>query len=71
MVDPGYVENYLLLPGSLAIDAGRAWFLWNSEIVFELQPEEYVGAAPDLGAYERAAEEPSFQDIAFMPVVFK
>jgi len=50
--DPRIDANYRLLPGSLAIDAGTAFFSWNSEVVLDLQPNEYYGTAPDLGVYE-------------------
>ncbi|MEJ2353670.1 MAG: right-handed parallel beta-helix repeat-containing protein [Anaerolineales bacterium] len=50
--DPRLDGRYWLMPGSPAIDAGTVFFTWNSEIVLELQPGAYAGAAPDLGAYE-------------------
>ena len=50
--DPMLDADARLLPGSLAIDAGTATFSWNAETVLDLQPDEYRGAAPDIGAYE-------------------
>jgi hypothetical protein len=50
--NPQLDTNYRPLPGSPAIDAGVAFFTWNSEIVLDLQPNAYSGLAPDLGAFE-------------------
>jgi hypothetical protein len=50
--DPRLDGNYRPIPGSPPIDAGTAFFTWNSEIVLDLQPGAYAGVAPDLGAYE-------------------
>ena len=50
--DPMLDADARLLPGSPAIDAGSAMFSWNSETVLELQPDEYRGTAPDIGAFE-------------------
>ena len=52
LADPRLDANDRLLPGSPAMDAGRAFFTWNSEVVLDLQPNEYSGASPDLGTYE-------------------
>ena len=57
----------MLLPGSPAIDAGTAFFTWNSEIVLDLQPNEYSGTAPDLGAYEAQVKTGQL----FLPVILK
>lgn len=40
---------------SPAIDAGTAYFEWNSEVVLNRGPGQYGGFAPDLGAFEPAA----------------
>jgi hypothetical protein len=40
---------------SPAIDAGTAFFEWNSEVVLNRGPGEYSGFAPDLGAFEAPA----------------
>jgi hypothetical protein len=37
---------------SPAIDAGTAFFEWNSEVVLNRAPGDYAGVAPDLGAFE-------------------
>ncbi len=37
---------------SPAIDAGTAFFEWNSELVLNRGPGDYKGLAPDLGAFE-------------------
>ncbi len=55
--------NYRLMSGSPAIDAGTAFFTWNSEIVLDLQPDVYSGVAPDVGAYE------TYQ--LFLPIILK
>jgi hypothetical protein len=68
LVDPLIDENGLLLAGSPAIDAGTASFVWNAEVVLDLQPEEYTGPAPDLGAFESEAEL-SIPNVLFIPVI--
>lgn len=50
--DPRLNENAEPQEGSPAIDAGAAHFEWRSEVVLDLQPGMYIGAAPDMGAYE-------------------
>ena len=52
LADPQLDTNDRPVLGSPAIDAGTALFTWNLEPVLDLQPSEYAGAAPDLGAYE-------------------
>ena len=52
-VDPQYDPvTYELLAGSPSIDEGVATFVWNGELVLDLNPSEFVGPAPDLGAKE-------------------
>ncbi|MBI1880703.1 MAG: right-handed parallel beta-helix repeat-containing protein [Chloroflexi bacterium] len=60
---------YHLQAGSPAIDAGIAFFMWNSEIVLDLQPNEYSGAAPDLGAYE--TQVVGNDQLFFLPIILK
>ena len=50
--DPLLDENAQPQPGSPVINAGIARFEWNGEIVLDLEPGTYFGAAPDLGAFE-------------------
>ena len=40
---------------SPAIDAGTAFFEWDSEVVLNRAPGDYAGLAPDLGAFEAPA----------------
>ncbi len=44
--------NYDLLPDSPCIDAGTDFFEWEEVILIDLDPEEYCGEAPDMGALE-------------------
>ena len=39
--------------GSPAVDAGTAYFQWNSEVVMDQPASRYQGGAPDIGWYER------------------
>jgi hypothetical protein len=55
--DPLLDADSRLLVGSPAIDAGVAQFSWNSLTVLDMQPNEYRGAAPDIGAYESPVVE--------------
>ncbi len=54
--DPLFVDpangDYQLQAGSPAIDAGTAYFEWEGRVLVDLSPEQYVGAAPDMGALE-------------------
>jgi parallel beta-helix repeat protein len=51
--DPLLDSNYQLQLGSPAIDASTAQYvLASGEIVLDLPPSAYFGAAPDLGAFE-------------------
>lgn len=40
---------------SPAIDAGTAFFAWDSDVVLNRGPGDYAGLAPDLGAFEAPA----------------
>jgi hypothetical protein len=50
--DPLLGSDYRPSPGSPAVDAGTAFFEWNSEVVLDRPAEHYRGLAPDLGAFE-------------------
>ena len=50
--DPELDGDYRLSPGSQAIDAGVASFSWRGAQVLALSADDYLGAAPDLGAFE-------------------
>ena len=50
--DPRLDADYRPSPGSPAIDAGTAFFAWNSQVVLNRGPGDYSGLAPDLGAFE-------------------
>lgn len=52
--DPPHSGRHLPAPSSPAIDAGTAYFQAGGEDVLSLGPCEWTGAAPDLGAFERA-----------------
>lgn len=44
--------DFSLAEGSMCIDAGIANYIWNSETLIDLSSDEYIGLAPDMGAYE-------------------
>ena len=54
--DPLFVDaangNYHLSESSLCIDIGTALFVWEGDTLVNLSPDEYVGVAPDMGAWE-------------------
>jgi len=54
--DPLFVnpENYdfNLKESSPCIDAGTTFFVWESDTLVNLDSTEYVGSAPDMGAFE-------------------
>jgi hypothetical protein len=52
LADPLLTGAFLLQDGSPAIDAGAAFFQLGGEVIVDLDPGDYGGAAPDLGAFE-------------------
>ena len=54
-VDPLFLssDDYRLQTGSPCIDAGIPFFEWEEDTLINLLPDEYIGLAPDLGAYEQ------------------
>ena len=65
--DPRLDASYQPMLGSSAIDSGTDFFSWNSEVVLDLQPDDYFGEAPDLGAYEYQVETEQI----FLPIIWK
>ena len=65
----GEVENefFMLQPESPCIDAGTAYFEWEDQVYLDMQPEEYFGLAPDIGAWE---SEYTGADIPHAPLTF-
>ena len=50
--DPGLTANLELPPGSPAIDAGTALYVWQGITVLDLPASAFSGTAPDMGAFE-------------------
>lgn len=50
-MDPENGDFHLAL-GSRCIDAGAAFFVWDVDTLVNLSPNDYVGSAPDMGAFE-------------------
>ena len=54
--DPFFVDienaDFHLQEGSPCIDAGTALFILDGDTLINLSPEDYVGSAPDMGAFE-------------------
>jgi hypothetical protein len=54
--DPLFVDaangDFSLQASSPAIDAGTAYFEWDGQVLVDLDPDDYVGPAPDMGATE-------------------
>jgi predicted outer membrane repeat protein len=44
--------DFHLLGGSLCIDAGTALFVWEGDTLVNLGADDYIGSAPDMGAFE-------------------
>ena len=54
--DPLLGQTLELLAGSPAIDAGTARHVWRGVTVLDVPGGGYVGAAPDVGAFERQTD---------------
>ncbi len=50
--DPMFSADYHLMTGSAAVDRGTANLIWRSETVIQIPSSQFLGLAPDLGAYE-------------------
>ena len=44
--------DYTLMSESPCIDAGSDYFEWGDRVLVNLDPEDYCGEAPDMGAFE-------------------
>jgi hypothetical protein len=44
--------DFTLSENSPCIDAGTAFFVWENDTLLNLSPDDYFGAAPDIGAFE-------------------
>ncbi|CAB1056621.1 Cytochrome c551/c552 [Olavius sp. associated proteobacterium Delta 1] len=44
--------DYELQAGSPAIDGATAYFEWDGQVLVDLGPGDYIGSAPDMGAFE-------------------
>ena len=44
--------DYQLQNGSPCIDAGVPLFIWKGDTVVNIKPDQYIGSAPDIGAFE-------------------
>jgi Right handed beta helix region/FlgD Ig-like domain len=45
-------EYFMLQSESPCVNTGTAFFEWEDEIYLDMQPDEYIGNAPDIGAWE-------------------
>jgi len=45
-------DDYRLDEVSPCIDAGTPLFVWSGDTIVNFPPEQYIGSAPDMGAYE-------------------
>lgn len=61
--DPKLNENAELQQDSPAIDAGISFFEWKGETILDLPSSDYLGSAPDLGAYEINVPSASSNDV--------
>jgi len=54
--DPLFIDredgDYNLSENSPCVDAGTAFFVWEDDTLLNLSPDDYLGNAPDMGAFE-------------------
>ena len=46
------INDFNLNPDSHCIDTGTSFFEWNNETLVNMNSDEYIGIAPDMGVYE-------------------
>jgi len=46
------ISDYRLRKGSACIDAATAFFVWHNDTLLNATAEDYLSAAPDMGAFE-------------------
>ena len=46
------IGDFALQENSPCIDAGTDFFVWEADTLVDMTPDEYVGSAPDMGAFE-------------------
>jgi len=63
--DPLFVDaandDYALQSGSPAVNSGTAFYEWQGIVLVDLDPDQYVGDAPDMGALESLYTQPANQ----------
>lgn len=62
-------ENFNLTGDSPCIDGGISFFLWQGDTVLNYSPANYVGPAPDIGAFEYGLAV-GIEDKSLIPVKF-
>ena len=66
--DPMFVDatngDFNLADGSPLVDAGTAFFELDEMTIVDYSPDEYVGPAPDIGAFEKQYIHVGFDEMA-------
>ena len=73
-LDPLFVDagngDYHLQESSPCIDAGAAFFVFEGDTLVDMSEDEYVGDAPDMGAFEYGASGGVDDDFSDVPEDF-
>ncbi|MBN2411680.1 right-handed parallel beta-helix repeat-containing protein [candidate division KSB1 bacterium] len=64
-------ENYRLMQDSPCIDRGTAFFVWQGDTVLNLSNEDYLGLAPDIGAFEFEISQTGTKDNFITPTTLE
>ena len=73
-LDPLFVDaatgDYHLTANSPCIDAGISFFVFEGDTLVDMSADEYVGDAPDMGAFEYGATAVIEDDFTYVPNEF-
>ncbi len=74
-LDPLFIDpengNYTLQPNSPCIDAGTSFFVFEGDTLVNMSEDEYIGTAPDMGAFEYESVISTTEEAGQFPTDFQ